>query len=140
MSFYCIKIKRTFINPNKLSIMNWYLKCLRQYFDFSGRARRKEYWMFYLFNLIFAFIFGAMDGLIGWASNVGIGVLGAIYCAGTFIPGLAVTVRRMHDIGKSGWSLLLILIPIVGPIILLIRYCKEGESGSNSWGSNPKMN
>lgn len=121
--------------------MNWYLKCLRQYADFSGRARRKEYWMFVLFNIIFAFILGVMDGIIGWVSTeIGLGVLGGIYSLGIFIPGLAVCVRRLHDIGKSGWSYLFILIPIVGCIMVLVWFCREGENDRNEWGPNPKMN
>lgn len=121
-------------------IMNWYLKCLRQYADFSGRARRKEYWMFTLFNVIFALVLGFLDGLFGTVSSrVGIGLLLGIYMIAVAIPGLAVSVRRLHDIGKSGWYFLIDLIPIVGPIILLVWFCTEGERDSNGWGEDPKM-
>lgn len=119
--------------------MNWYLKCLKQYADFRGRARRKEYWMFVLFNVIIAFVFGCIDGLLGWTDpEIGLGVLGGIYTLAVFIPGLAVGVRRLHDIGKSGWNYFFVLIPIVGPIMLLVWFFTEGESDSNAWGEDPK--
>ena len=120
--------------------MNWYLKCLKQYADFSGRARRKEFWMFTLFNAIFGFVFGFIDGLLGWTDpEIGLGVLSGIYSLAVLVPGVAVTVRRLHDVGMSGWKLLYALIPIVGPIILLVSYCTAGDSGSNKWGPDPKM-
>lgn len=118
--------------------MEWYLKCFRQYADFSGRARRKEYWMFTLFNCIFAMLLKLIDGWIGLTDS-GIGILGMIYAIAVFIPGLAVCVRRLHDIGKSGWNYLWGLIPIVGAIILIVWYCKEGEYDTNAWGPNPKL-
>lgn len=121
--------------------MNWYLKCLKQYFDFSGRARRKEYWLFCLFNVIIAYILSVIDSAIGLTFPVGIvelGILGVIYSLLLFIPGLAVCVRRLHDIGKSGWFYLIGLIPLVGAIILLIWFCKEGEHKTNKWGPDPK--
>ena len=121
-------------------IMNWYIKCLRQYADFSGRARRKEYWMFTLFNAIFALVLRFLDDLFGTvSSDLGIGLLVGIYMLAVAIPGLAVSVRRLHDIGKSGWNYLISLIPIVGPILLLVWYCTEGERDSNGWGEDPKM-
>lgn len=119
--------------------MNWYLKCLQQYADFEGRARRKEYWMFVLFNFIIGFVLGIIDGLFGWLSpEIGLGVLGGIYSLAVIIPSLAVGVRRLHDIGKSGWAYFIILIPIVGAIILLVWFCREGVSGNNEWGEDPK--
>ncbi|MBQ9253373.1 MAG: DUF805 domain-containing protein [Bacteroidales bacterium] len=113
--------------------MDWYLKCLRQYADFNGRARRKEYWMFVLFNIIFAIVAGIIDGIIG------LNLFSIIYPLVVLIPGLAVAVRRLHDIGKSGWYYLLILIPIIGFIIILIWFCREGETTTNQWGENPKQ-
>ena len=119
--------------------MDWYLKCLKQFANFSGRARRKEYWMFVLFNLIFYIVLVFLDVAFGWWSQeIGAGVLGTIYGLAVFIPGLAVSVRRLHDIGKSGWNLFWSLIPIVGPVLLLIWFCKEGEHMSNDWGPDPK--
>ena len=119
--------------------MNWYIKVLKQYVDFRGRARRQEYWMFVLFNAIIAFVLGLIDGLLGWEiPYANMGILGLIYSLGVFLPSLAVCVRRLHDIGKSGWYILLSLIPLVGAIILIVWFCKEGEGTSNDWGENPK--
>lgn len=120
--------------------MNWYLKCLKQYADFKGRARRKEYWLFFLFNILISFLLGLIDGLLGWAdTEMGIGLLGGLYSLGVLVPGVAVCVRRLHDVGKSGWNYLLVLIPIAGAIVLLVWFCTEGEKGSNEWGENPKL-
>lgn len=83
--------------------MNWYIKCLKQYADFSGRARRKEYWLFVLFNYIIFNVAGLIDVISGFTDGFEIGPLGALYLLGMLIPSLAVIVRRLHDIGKSGW-------------------------------------
>jgi uncharacterized membrane protein YhaH (DUF805 family) len=112
--------------------MNWYLKVLRQCVDFSGRARRKELWMFTLFN----FIFGIVAVILDWV--FGIELIERAYSFAVLLPGLAVGVRRLHDIGKSGWYCLLALIPVVGWIILLIWYCEDSQAGENKWGVNPK--
>lgn len=120
-------------------MMNWYVKCLRQYTDFTGRARRKEYWMYTLFNVIIVALLAGIDYLLGWFSiEYRIGVLSGIYSLAVLLPGIAVCVRRLHDIGKSGWYYLLGLIPIVGPIILLVYYCTEGDRFENAWGEDPK--
>ena len=120
-------------------MMNWYVKCLRQYTDFTGRARRKEYWMYTLFNVIIVALLAGIDYLLGWFSiEYRIGVLSGIYSLAVLLPGIAVCVRRLHDIGKSGWNYLLGLIPIVGPIILLVYYCTEGDRFENAWGEDPK--
>ena len=113
--------------------MKWFLKCMRQYADFKGRARRKEYWMFCLFNFLFGLVVGFVDAVLGTD------VLSGVYGLLVFVPGVAVCVRRLHDIGKSGWMMLLVLIPIVGAIWLLVLFCKDGEPGANQWGDNPKM-
>lgn len=114
--------------------MEWYLKALRQYADFEGRARRKEYWMFTLFNLIFAILALVVGGLIG-ESGV---ILYFLYVLGTLIPNLAVAVRRLHDVGKSGWMYLVALIPLVGFIWLLVLLVTDSQPGSNEYGPNPK--
>lgn len=96
--------------------------------------------MFTLFNVIFAIVLRFLDDLFGTVSSDGrIGLFGGIYIIAVLIPGLAVSVRRLHDIGKSGWYFLIDLIPIVGPIILLVWFCTEGERNSNGWGEDPKM-
>lgn len=120
--------------------MNWYVKCLKQYADFSGRARRKEYWMFVLFNVLISIALSIVDGVLGFSAEASsIGILGGIYSLAVLIPGIAVCVRRLHDVGKSGWYYLLFLIPIIGAIILLVWFCTEGERSTNAWGEDPKL-
>lgn len=97
-----------------------------KYADFSGRARRSEYWWFYLFM----FIVGCV---VVW-----IPVLPILWSFGILIPNLAVSVRRLHDIGKSGWNMLFLLIPLVGVVLLIIWFCKDSDSGTNEYGPSPK--
>ena len=123
--------------------MNWYLKVLTLYTQFSGRARRKEYWMFTLFNMIIAMILLLIDNALGLSFNyvgneLGIGYLYWLYFLLTFLPGLAVMVRRLHDVGKSGWMFFIALVPIIGAIWLLVLFVKDSESGENKYGPNPK--
>ena len=119
--------------------MNWYLKVLKQYADFSGRARRKEYWMFALFNLIFAIVAMILDNILGIAiDGVGYGPLYGLYILAVLIPGLAVAVRRLHDVGKSGWMILIALIPLIGAIWLLVLMVTDSNPGENQYGQNPK--
>lgn len=119
--------------------MNWYLKVLKQYADFSGRARRKEYWMFVLFNIIFAIVAMTLDNVLGIAmEGIGYGPLYGLYVLALLIPILAVGVRRLHDVGKSGWMILIALIPLVGAIWLLVLFCTDSQQGTNKWGENPK--
>ncbi|HKJ43372.1 MAG TPA: DUF805 domain-containing protein [Sunxiuqinia sp.] len=119
--------------------MNWYLKVLKQYADFSGRARRKEYWMFVLFNILFAIVALILDNLLGLTvGKLPYGVFYFLYSLVVLIPGLAVSVRRLHDIGKSGWMILISLIPIVGGIWLLILLVSDSKPGENEYGPNPK--
>ena len=105
--------------------MYWYLKVLKQYADFKGRARRKEYWMFFLFNVIVTFSFGFVCGLIGMSD------LNNVYTLAVLLPSIAVSVRRVHDIGKSGWYLLI-------PIYNLVLVLTEGEKCENKYGPDPK--
>lgn len=119
--------------------MDWYFKVLRQYADFSGRARRKEYWMFVLFNMIFAIVAMIVDNIAGTtAGNLPYGFIYILYVVAVLIPGLAVAVRRLHDVGKSGWMLLISLIPIVGSIWLLVLMATDSSAGDNEYGANPK--
>jgi uncharacterized membrane protein YhaH (DUF805 family) len=113
--------------------MNWYLAVLKKYAVFSGRARRKEYWMFFLFNIIIAFVLGFIEGLLG-----GQGILGGLYTLAVLIPGIAVSVRRLHDIDKSGWWLFIGFIPLIGAIVLLFFMVQDGTPGDNQYGANPK--
>jgi len=117
--------------------MNWYLKVLKQYADFSGRARRKEYWMFVLFNMIFAIVAAILDNVLGIAmEGTGYGPLYGIYALAVLIPGLAVAVRRLHDVGKSGWMILITLIPLIGAIWLLVLLVTDSNLGENQYGQN----
>jgi len=119
--------------------MNWYLQVLKKYADFNGRARRKEYWMYTLFNLIFIIIAGSADNLMGITFNgFPYGPIYLLYALAVIIPGLAVSVRRLHDIGKSGWMILVAFIPLVGIIWLLVLYCTDSQPGTNEYGPNPK--
>lgn len=116
------------------SNLEWYLKVLQNYANFNGRARRKEYWMFQLFNSIIIIALYFL-GLVVSGIFIGLYVL---YALAILIPSLAVTVRRLHDIGKSGWWYFICLVPIIGGIWLLILTCTEGTRGSNAYGLDPK--
>ena len=119
--------------------MNWYLTVLKNYAVFSGRARRMEYWMYVLFNVIFAVAALILDNVLGLTiADVGYGPIYLLYTLATLIPGIAVSVRRLHDIGKSGWYLLMSLIPCVGGIILLVFAATAGDVGDNEFGADPK--
>ena len=110
--------------------------CLSQYATFSGRARRSEYWYFSLFNALLGFVIGVIGSL--FLGETLTNVLTALVTLALLAPGLAVSVRRLHDIGKSGWALLFALIPVVGWILIIVWACKDSESGENQYGSNPK--
>lgn len=119
--------------------MNWYLQGLKKYADFNGRARRTEYWLFTLMNMIF--LIGAMivDNLAGTtAGELPYGLFYFVYALGVFIPGIAVAARRLHDVGKSGWMLLIALIPLVGAIWLIVLMVTDSTPGANEYGLNPK--
>lgn len=121
--------------------MKWYLKVVRDnYANFSGRARRQEYWMFVLFNMIFAFLIAFVGGLLGEMFNapeLGM-VLYVIYLLAIIIPSIAVLVRRLHDIGKSGAWFFISFVPFIGGIWLLILMCTEGERIENQYGVDQK--
>ena len=114
--------------------MNWYLTALKKYAVFSGRARRKEFWFFYLFQVI---IFALLVTLSLKVSEP-LGILAGIYFWGTILPTIAVQVRRLHDGGHSGLCVLLSFVPIIGTIILLIFFTQDSQSGDNEYGPNPK--
>lgn len=119
--------------------MNWYLKVLGQYADFSGRARRTEYWMFILINMLLAIAAMILDNLMGITfGSIGYGPIYLLYSIALIIPSLAVGVRRLHDIGKSGWMMLISFIPLIGAIWLIVLFVKEGDHGVNQYGANPK--
>ncbi|WP_159522241.1 DUF805 domain-containing protein [Sunxiuqinia indica] len=120
--------------------MNWYLKVLKQYADFKGRASRTEYWMFILFNLIFATVALILDNVLGLAfGKSGIGILYSIFVLALLVPSVALSVRRMHDINKTGLMVLVGLIPVVGTLYLIYLLAKSSFPGENKYGENPTI-
>ena len=113
--------------------MDWYIGVLKKYAVFSGRARRKEFWMFFLFNFIIGVILGILSSILSIFS-----ILSFLYSAAILCPSIAVGIRRLHDIGRPGKYYLFVLIPLVGPILLLVWAAKEGVAGDNEYGPNPK--
>ena len=119
--------------------MNWYIAVLKKYAVFSGRARRKEYWMFFLFNFIFTCIAMILDNVFGIAiESLYYGPIYILYGLAMFLPSLAVAVRRFHDTGKSGWFILISLIPLIGSIWYIVLMVRDSDPGENQYGANPK--
>ena len=112
--------------------MNWYLDVLKKYAVFDGRARRMEFWMFTLFSFIIAVVLSCIEYALG------IFGLSALYSLAVLLPTIGVSIRRLHDTDRSGWWLLIALIPLVGFIVLLVFYFMEGTSGDNRFGADPK--
>jgi len=115
--------------------MEWYLIVLKKYVVWSGRARPKEYWMYTLINFLIAFALGFLDGLI-LGTN---GVLGLIYALAVLLPGISVTVRRLHDTNRSGWWFWIALIPVIGIFVLLYFMIIGGTDGENDFGEDPML-
>ena len=128
--------------------MHWMLMPLRRYAHFSGRSRRKEYWMFWLLNMLIGLFVGLVF-LVGYYADMSqtemdtylmpVVWLFCLWSLATLIPGLAVTIRRLHDTDRSGWSILFGLIPVIGGFILLYFYVQEGTEGPNRFGADPKL-
>lgn len=120
--------------------MEYMLMPLKRYADFSGRSRRKEYWMFLLGVVIAAVVLVIIEGMLGMAGSIAgaYGPLSLLFIVAIFIPSLAVQVRRFHDQDKSGWFVLLGFIPLLGGLIVLVFMCLEGTRGPNSYGPDPK--
>ncbi|HEY4201294.1 MAG TPA: DUF805 domain-containing protein [Devosiaceae bacterium] len=115
--------------------MKSYLDAMQRYFDFSGRSSRTQYWLFALIGTIIALIAGILDGALGTrAAATSVGILGGLVGLVHFIPALAVGVRRLHDINRTGWWLLIALVPLVGAIVLLVFYCTPSTPGPNRFG------
>ncbi|WP_264565916.1 DUF805 domain-containing protein [Flavobacterium sp. N3904] len=121
-------------------MIEWYKKVVfENYANFSGRARRSEYWYYLLMNMIILVLATIIDSSTGMNFEpLPYGYLYVAYALATFLPGFAVAVRRLHDVGKSGWFFFIILIPLIGSIWLLVLFCQEGDSGANAYGSDPK--
>ncbi|HMG47355.1 MAG TPA: DUF805 domain-containing protein [Allosphingosinicella sp.] len=131
--------------------MEWILMPLKRYADFSGRSRRKEFWIWYLFVMIMYFVLMYLDAALGLGGsatgyaqggsvgfNMTGGLLTLLFMLAILVPNIAVAVRRMHDIGKSGWMVLIGLIPLFGWIYVLYLYVQPGQSGPNQYGPDPK--
>lgn len=113
--------------------------CLSKYVDFQGRARRPEYWWFILFVVLGSLVLGTLDAMIFGTTETGdqIGILSAIFSLAVVLPSLAVAIRRLHDTDRSGWWILLGLIPVVGFLVLLYFYVQKGTEGDNRFGPEP---
>jgi uncharacterized membrane protein YhaH (DUF805 family) len=119
--------------------LSWYLEAIKKYAVFSGRSRREEYWYFVLFNIIVAIVLGWIDALLGTrGSYAGAGLLSGIYSLAVIIPSLAVTVRRLHDIGRTGWWILIGLVPLIGAIVLLVFALVDSTPGDNRYARTRK--
>lgn len=116
-------------------IMDWFKKGLRNYANFSGRARRKEYWYFVLVQMGLVIIAMILDAII---FNSEIGLFYIVVALGLFLPGLAVTIRRLHDTRRSGWWFLISILPLIGSIILLVFLASDTKLETNQWGPPAK--
>jgi len=122
--------------PNPL-VSYWKKVVLENYTNFTGRARRAEFWWYFLANLIISIALSIIDAALGWGSGYG-GVLSGLYGLAVLLPGIAVGIRRLHDTDKSGWWLLLVFIPIVGIIVLIVFWATDGTRGANEYGVSEK--
>jgi uncharacterized membrane protein YhaH (DUF805 family) len=119
--------------------MNWFLVVLKKYATFSGRAQRAEYWWFYLISTLIIIGLSLIDQTTGTLDEeTGMGLLTTLYSLAILIPSIAVGVRRLHDTGRSGWWLLIGLIPLIGSIVLIVFFVLDSEPGENAYGANPK--
>ena len=136
-----------------MTMIDWYKKVVfENYANFKGRARRSEFWWFTLFNFLIGMVFNLIlysivgtdvKAIIQNGGNIPtsyyiINIISTIYSLAILVPSLAVTVRRLHDVGRSGWFFFLILVPIIGWIILLVWHFTDSQPGTNQWGPNPK--
>lgn len=119
--------------------MNWYLEVLKKYAVFDGRARRTELWMFFLFHLIAMVALTFVDRMLGLGNpDAGYGLLSGLYQLAVLLPAIGVSIRRLHDTGRSGWWLLIGLVPCLGALVLIFFYIQDSVPGPNEYGPNPK--
>ncbi|MEO8487402.1 MAG: DUF805 domain-containing protein [Betaproteobacteria bacterium] len=119
--------------------MDWFLGPLKKYATFEGRARRREYWFFVLAVVLISIVLTIVDTVIGtYNSASGYGILSGIFALAMLVPSLAVGARRLHDTGRSGWWLLIGLVPLVGAIVLIVFFVLDSHPGTNAYGPNPK--
>lgn len=115
-------------------MMNYYFMAFKKAFEFTGRSRRTEYWMFILINICISFVLGMVDGLL-----FGSMFFGAVYSLLVLVPTIALSVRRLHDINFSGWWFLLVFLPLLGGLALLIMFCLDSKNEAERFGANPKV-
>ncbi len=118
-------------------MVEWYMLALRRYVDFAGRSRRREYWFFALGNVVIAIVLMLIERMLGMASG-GYGILTIIFELAILVPSIAVSIRRLHDTGRSGWWILIAFVPILGALVLLYFMLLDSEPGMNAYGPNPK--
>jgi uncharacterized membrane protein YhaH (DUF805 family) len=121
--------------------LNWYIAAIKKYAVFSGRARRKEYWFFGLFSVLISFGLLIAQVLAGFAIKEAgwvVGTLASLYMLAMIVPSIAVTVRRLHDTGHIGWWYLLGILPLIGPIIVIVWLARDSDPLANKYGPNPK--
>lgn len=119
-------------------MLNYMLMPFRKYAQFQGRSRRAEYWWFTLFVVIVSVVLTLIDSALFGGEMGGLGILSGIFSLATIVPSLAVGVRRLHDTDRSGWWILIGLIPLIGAIVLLVFYVQDGTPGTNKFGPSPK--
>lgn len=115
--------------------------CFRKYVNFSGRARRSEYWYFALYSILAAVAAQIVDRFVDPPAGdmpYAVGIVYLVVVLANFLPSLAVMVRRLHDTNRSGWWFLIVLVPLLGAILLIVWFCTKGTEGDNRFGPNPK--
>ena len=119
--------------------MKWYFEVLKKYATFSGRAQRKEFWYFLVWNTVISLVIGLLSSLLGWSFFNVVPMLSSVYALFVLIPSLAVTVRRLHDTNRSGrYFFLHFLLPVVGTIMLFVFFEQDSDENENRYGPNPK--
>lgn len=118
--------------------MSWFFAALKKYAVFRGRASRSEFWYFILFVVLISIVLGFMDA-IARPQSQGEGLLSGLFSLAMLLPALGVQVRRLHDIGRSGWWILLSFVPLIGALVLLVFAVRDSEPGDNVYGPNPKL-
>lgn len=120
--------------------MNWYVIPFKKYADFTGRAQRSEYWYFVLFNTLISFGLSLIDFAIGTGDpSTGMGLFSGLFSLAILIPSISVGARRLHDTDRSGWWMLLALIPVIGVIVLIALFAFDSQPETNRFGPNPKV-
>ena len=121
-----------------MSPIDWATRPLKKFADFSGRAPRAEYWWFYLLIIIGYVVATILDSMLGFGQAVGpYGVIMCLFALAMLIPSLAAAIRRLHDTDKSGWWLLIGLVPLIGAIVLIVFFVTQGTVGDNRFGADP---